>query len=61
MICINGETGVVPIDNEATIKKFYKIKGRVTLIPENSTMQPVIHSSGNIFILEQVIGVIRKM
>jgi len=57
----NGEIGVVLIDDEATVKRFYKSKGKVTLKPENNTMEPVIYSSGSISILGKVIGIIRKM
>ena len=36
----NGEIAVVLIDNEATLKRFYKNDGGVILKPENSKYQP---------------------
>ncbi|MGI6558594.1 MAG: transcriptional repressor LexA [Limnochordia bacterium] len=36
----NGEIAVVLIDNEATLKRFYKNDGGVILKPENSNYQP---------------------
>jgi repressor LexA len=57
----NGEIGVVLIDDEATVKRFHRGKGKVILKPENSTMKPVIYSAGGISILGKVIGIIRKM
>lgn len=38
----NGEIVVALIDNEATIKRFYKEKDYIRLQPENSTMKPII-------------------
>jgi len=57
----NGEIGVVLIDEEATVKRFYKSNGKITLKPENRHMEAVLYSSGSISILGKVIGVIRKI
>ena len=57
----NGEIGVVLIDDEATVKRFYMSKGKVTLKPENKTMDPIICSTESVLILGKAIGVIRKM
>lgn len=38
----NGEIVVALIENEATIKRFYKENGRIRLQPENHTMDPII-------------------
>lgn len=38
----NGEIVVALIENEATIKRFYKEEGRIRLQPENHTMEPII-------------------
>ena len=40
--CKNGEIVVALIENEATIKRFFKEKGHIRLQPENSTMSPII-------------------
>lgn len=38
----NGEIVVALIENEATLKRFYKEKDYIRLQPENSSMQPII-------------------
>ena len=55
----NGEIVVALIDDEATVKTFYKEKDHIRLQPENSTMDPIIVP--NCTILGKVIGVFRKM
>ena len=40
--CINGDIVVALIENEATIKRFFKEEGHIRLQPENSTMSPII-------------------
>lgn len=58
-----GEITVVLIDNEATVKKFYKDGDKIRLQPENESMQPIIidPKEKNISIIGKVKGVIRKM
>ena len=55
----NGQIVVALIDDEATVKTFYKEKGHIRLQPENSTMDPIIVPDCQI--LGKVIGVFRKM
>jgi repressor LexA len=38
----NGEIVVALIDNDATLKRFFKEKDHIRLQPENSTMEPII-------------------
>ncbi len=38
----NGEIVVALVDNEATVKTFFRENGHYRLQPENSTMQPII-------------------
>ena len=56
---INGEIVVALIEDEATVKTFYKEKDHIRLQPENSTMDPIIVPDCNI--LGKVIGVFRRM
>lgn len=56
---INGEIVVALIEDEATVKTFYKEKDHIRLQPENSTMDPIIVPTCEI--LGKVIGVFRKM
>ena len=55
----NGEIVVALIDDEATVKTFYKEKDHIRLQPENSTMDPIIVP--NCEILGKVSGVFRKI
>ena len=56
---LNGEIVVALIEDEATVKTFYKEKDHIRLQPENSSMDPIIVP--NCSILGKVIGVFRKM
>lgn len=55
----NGEIVVALIEDEATVKTFYKEKDHIRLQPENHTMDPIIVPDCQI--LGKVIGVFRKM
>ena len=55
----NGQIIVALIDDEATVKTFYKEKDHIRLQPENSTMDPIIVPDCEI--LGKVAGVFRKM
>ena len=55
----NGDIVVALIEDEATVKTFYKEQDHIRLQPENSTMDPIIVP--NCEILGKVAGVFRKM
>lgn len=55
----NGEIVVALIEDEATVKTFYKEKDYIRLQPENSTMDPIIVKDCQI--LGKVVGVFRKL
>lgn len=55
----NGEIVVALIEDEATVKTFYKEKDHIRLQPENSTMDPIIVPTCEI--LGKVAGVFRKI
>ncbi len=55
----NGEIVVALIEDEATVKTFYKENNYIRLQPENSTMAPIIVPDCKI--LGKVAGVFRKM
>ena len=55
----NGEIVVALIEDEATVKTFYKEKNHIRLQPENSAMDPIIVK--NCEILGKVAGVFRKL
>lgn len=54
----NGDMVVALIDDEATVKTFYKEDGYFRLQPENDTMQPIIVNQ--MTILGKVTGLIRQ-
>ena len=54
----NGEIVACLIDNEATVKRYYKENGYFRLQPENSFMRPII--TNHVEILGKVIGLIRN-
>lgn len=54
----NGEIVVALIDDEATIKTFYKEKDHVRLQPENDSMEAIIVKSCSI--LGKLVGIYRK-
>lgn len=54
----NGEIVVAMIDDEATVKRFYKENGHIRLQPENDTMEPIIVPT--VTILGKVVSLIRK-
>lgn len=55
---MNGEIVVAMIDGEATVKTFYKERGRVRLQPENDTMEPIY--ADNPTILGKVVALMRR-
>jgi repressor LexA len=55
----NGEIVVAMIDNEATVKTFYREDNRVRLQPQNKFMEPIY--SDNVDIVGRVSAVIRKL
>ena len=50
----NGEIVVAMIDDEATVKRYFRETGHIRLQPENSTMQPII--AKNVTVLGKVIA-----
>ncbi|MBX4261880.1 transcriptional repressor LexA [Clostridium estertheticum] len=54
----NGDIVVALIDNEATIKRFFREKGHIRLQPENSSMSPIILDDCSI--LGILVGIYRK-
>ena len=55
----NGETVVALINNEATVKKYYKKKNQVELRPAHTGMKPIRVKKGDLRIQGKVVGVLR--
>ena len=57
----NGERVVAMIDNEVTLKTYFKEKGHIRLEPANGQMAPIIvDPTQNTQILGVLVGVMRK-
>ena len=54
----NGEIVACLIDNEATVKRFYKENGFFRLQPENASMAPIY--TDHVEVLGKVVGLIRN-
>ncbi|WP_408004680.1 transcriptional repressor LexA [Proteiniclasticum sediminis] len=54
----NGDIVVALIENDATIKRFFKEKNHIRLQPENSSMKPILVSQCEI--LGKLVGLYRK-
>ncbi|HOO11865.1 MAG TPA: transcriptional repressor LexA [Bacillota bacterium] len=55
----NGDIVVALIEDEATVKRFYKEKDHIRLQPENSFMEPILVQ--DVTILGKVTGVFRRL
>ncbi|MDD3776490.1 MAG: transcriptional repressor LexA [Actinomycetota bacterium] len=55
---INGEIVVALMEDESTVKRYFKTSKNIKLMPENDHMQPII--TKNVSIIGKVIGVVRK-
>ena len=56
----NGETVVATINNEATVKRYYKKHAAIELHPANSSMSPIIVKNGDFQIKGILVGLLRK-
>jgi|TARA_B100000315_G_scaffold100359_1_gene92248 repressor LexA len=59
----NGDIVVVMVEEEATVKRFYREGQQIRLQPENSAMEPVIISpqQASLLLLGKVISLLRKI
>lgn len=55
----NGDIVIALLENEATVKRFFKERTRIRLQPENSTMEPIYTT--DVVILGKVIGLLRTI
>jgi repressor LexA len=56
---VNGDIVVAQIDDEATVKRFFRESDRIRLQPENSTMDPIY--ARDVTVLGKVVAVFRRM
>jgi repressor LexA len=55
---VNGEIVVAMLDDEATVKRFYKEKNKIRLQPENDKYEPIYAT--DVKVLGKVVGLVRK-
>ena len=55
----NGDIVVALVDDDATVKRFYKENGHFRLQPENDAMEPIIVSE--VTVLGKVISLLRRL
>ena len=55
----NGEIVVALVDDEATVKRFFKEEDHVRLQPENEALQPILVT--DVEVLGRVVGVCRRV
>ena len=56
---VNGEIVVAQIEDEATVKRFFRESDRIRLQPENASMEPIY--ARDVQILGKVVAVFRRM
>lgn len=56
----NGDTIVATIDNEATVKRYYKKNNLIELHPANSSMSPILVKNGDFQIKGILVGLYRS-
>jgi len=59
----NRDIVVALVDGDATLKRFYKDRGRIRLQPENPNMEPIIvrPGEGEVMIVGKVVGIFREI
>lgn len=58
----NRDIVVAMVDGEATLKRFYRERGRVRLQPENPNLAPIIVGPGSeLSIIGKVVGIYRRL
>jgi repressor LexA len=56
----NGATVVALVNGEATVKRFYRRRGRIHLVPANERIEPIVAHPANVQIRGVVIGLLRR-
>ncbi|HJQ83679.1 MAG TPA: transcriptional repressor LexA [Candidatus Binatia bacterium] len=56
----NGATVVAHVKGEATVKRLYRERGRVRLMPANDALAPIVARPGDVEIRGVVIAVLRR-
>lgn len=59
----DGDIVVAMVEGEATLKRFFRERGRIRLQPENPAMEPIIvrKGRGDVAIIGKVVGIYREL
>jgi repressor LexA len=57
----DGEIVVALIEEEATVKRFFREADHIRLQPENETMEPILVSDADVRVLGRVVGLMRSI
>jgi repressor LexA len=57
----NGDIVVALVEDEATVKRYFREKDRIRLQPENSSMKPLYFERGDFRIVGKAVGVMRRI
>ena len=56
----NGATVVALVEGEATVKRFYRRRGRIHLVPANARLEPIVAREEDVELRGVVIGLLRR-
>src|SRR5262249_8786327 len=56
----NGSTVVALVDGDATVKRFYRRRGRIHLVPANERVEPIVARPEEVQVRGVVIGLLRR-
>ena len=56
----NGATVVALVRGEATVKKLYRERGRVRLVPANARLRPIVVRDDDVQVRGRVVAVVRR-
>jgi repressor LexA len=56
----NGATVVAIVEGEATVKRFYRKRGRIQLVPANERMQPIVAREEDVELRGVVVALLRR-
>ena len=56
----NGATVVALVEGEATVKRFYRRRGRIHLVPANERMEPIVAREEDVEVRGIVVALLRR-
>ena len=56
----NGATVVALVSGEATVKRFYRKRGRIHLVPANERLEPIVAREEDVELRGIVVGLVRR-